>query len=195
MYSSPSLEWTLFALQIPKPLRQRPSQRPRRKHRQPWRRAAFRSIRSERLRSRATHWAPFFAAGRDGEACRYQTQPLCERIACMRAGGIAISNCEPPSSAFRRLFKDAAVEEVEIRGWEAGAWSWTGQDVSLLSPAWRGAVWLIHSSGTEPESGWKRPLALQGCLGPLCGISPLPVRDAGQPGRVRVRSTSACAPI
>lgn len=93
-------------------------------------------------------WAPFFAAGRDGEACKYQTQPLCERITCMRAEGIAISNCDPPSSAFRRLFKDAAVESVEIRGYQAGARFSTGQEVVFVYPPGQGG-WLIHKLRDE----------------------------------------------
>ena len=120
----------------------------------------FPSNRSERLRSPATHGHAFFATGRDGEACKYQTQPLCEQIACMRAGGNAISNCDPPSSAFRRLFKGAAVQEVEIRGYEAGRRFSTGQEVVFLRSTWAG--WLVDSQAPGQE-----PQVLQLAIAPL----------------------------
>jgi hypothetical protein len=89
-------------------------------------------------------WAPLFVAARDEEACSYQTQPLCERIACERAGyGGEIRNCTPPSLAFRKSFDDAWVRDVEIRGFEAGARFSNGREIVFVFPPGRRG-WLIH---------------------------------------------------
>jgi hypothetical protein len=59
-------------------------------------------------------WAALFA--RRPGTCRYVgPQPLCERINCVRAGGVKIPNCTPPSSEFRKSFEGAKVE-VAIKG-------------------------------------------------------------------------------
>jgi hypothetical protein len=65
-------------------------------------------------------WAALFAS-RPG-TCRYiGSQPLCERINCVRAGGSKIPNCTPPSSEFRKSFEGATVEAVAIKGDRAAA--------------------------------------------------------------------------
>jgi hypothetical protein len=97
----------------------------------------------QRIARTGNEWAPLFAAARDREAIVFQTQPLSERIACERVGGIEIRNCKPPSSAFRRSFEDATVEDVEILGDQAGARFSNGQVVVLVG-SFEGAIWLIH---------------------------------------------------
>jgi hypothetical protein len=59
-------------------------------------------------------WAALFA--RRPGTCRYLgSQPLCERINCVRAGGFKIPNCTPPSSEFRQSFGGATVQTVAIK--------------------------------------------------------------------------------
>jgi len=65
----------------------------------------------ERVGSR---WAALFARGIDD--CSHMIQPLCERIACTRPGGREIRNCKPPTSGFRRSFKEAVVQEIAFKG-------------------------------------------------------------------------------
>jgi hypothetical protein len=97
-------------------------------------------------------WAPLFAAARDRAACRYQTQPLCERIDCERVSTGTIRNCTPPSSAFRESFADATVEDVAVVGEKAGARFSNGEAVELDGPTLGrapvpGDVWQIHKVG------------------------------------------------
>ncbi|MGH2992132.1 MAG: inorganic diphosphatase [Solirubrobacterales bacterium] len=64
-------------------------------------------------------------------------QPLCERIACERISG-PIRNCTPPSSAFRKSFEGATVQDIAIKGDQAAARFSNGE-----------AVELVHVSGYE----------------------------------------------
>jgi hypothetical protein len=49
------------------------------------------------------------------------TQPLCERIACERVGGLRIRNCTRPTSVFRRSFKNAIVLDIAFKRRRAAA--------------------------------------------------------------------------
>jgi hypothetical protein len=89
-------------------------------------------------------WAPLFAAGPLAAACRHETQPLCERIACQRVGGFEMRNCTPPTSAFRNSFFGATVQAVEIRGQRAAARFSNGEVVELYGD---GGTWSIHRLG------------------------------------------------
>jgi hypothetical protein len=86
-------------------------------------------------------WAPLFGAG---QGCRYMTQPLCERIACIRVAGIKIRKCTPPTSGFRNSFFGATVQDVEIRGHRAAARFANGEVVELWGD---GGTWLISKLG------------------------------------------------
>ena len=86
-------------------------------------------------------WAPLFSAG---QSCRYMTQPLCERIACIRVGGIKIRNCTPPTSAFRNSFAEATVLDIEIKGHRAAARFSNGAVIELYGDA---GTWSIHKLG------------------------------------------------
>ena len=63
----------------------------------------------------ANRWARVFAST-SGGCSGHMTQPLCERIACERAGGSKIPNCTPPTTAYRRSFGKARIEEIAIKG-------------------------------------------------------------------------------
>ena len=89
-------------------------------------------------------WGLLFAAGPLTAACEYETQPLCERIACVRIGGIRIRNCTRPTSAFRNSFFGALVQEVEIKGHRAAARFSNGALVEFRGD---GGTWLIDKLG------------------------------------------------
>jgi hypothetical protein len=96
-------------------------------------------------------WAPLFAAGRTpgcslGEGLIVLTQPLCERIACERVGGIKVRNCTPPTSAFRNSFAEATVQDIEIKGNppRAAARFSNGEVIELIE--W-GSSWAIAELG------------------------------------------------
>jgi len=95
-------------------------------------------------------WARLFAAG-DPTRCGYEIQPVCERIACERAGGEPIPNCTRPSTEFRNSFRDATVQEIAIRGDRAAAKFSNGEaielteDVSGLEHA--GVWWWVREVG------------------------------------------------
>jgi hypothetical protein len=102
----------------------------------------------------ANDWAPLFAAG-DQESCQYQTQPLCERIACARVGGATIENCTPPTRAFRRLFESAVVEDVAIGrtpgdfgGKQAAVRFSNGEVVLLWQAVGAAGPWMVHDLGS-----------------------------------------------
>ena len=86
-------------------------------------------------------WAPLFAAGPLSAACEYETQPLCERIACELVGGFEIRNCTPPTAAFRDSFFGATVQDIEIQGHRAAARFSNGEVVVLFGD---GGAWSIH---------------------------------------------------
>ena len=62
-------------------------------------------------------WAPAFAAG----SKRHMGQPaLQQMIGCKGPGGNKIRNCTPLSSAYRKSFKDARVQDIAIKYGQAG---------------------------------------------------------------------------
>ncbi len=100
----------------------------------------------QKIEQTGNKWAPLFAA-HDRAACEYQTQPLCERIACERVGGFKIRNCTPPSSAFRKSFEGATVQDIAIKGNQAAARFSNGEVVDLegdADPSPLAGVWYIH---------------------------------------------------
>jgi hypothetical protein len=97
----------------------------------------------ERVGSR---WAALFARGEDN--CSHMTQPLCERIACERVGRRKIRNCKPPTSAFRRSFKEASVLEIFFKDRGAAARFSNGEVVEFESV---GDTWWMREIG--PNAG------------------------------------------
>jgi hypothetical protein len=89
-------------------------------------------------------WAVRFAAGPLPAACRYETQRLCERIACQRVGGVEIRKCTRPTSAFRNSFFGATVQHIEISGHRAAARFSNGVVIELYGDA---GTWSIHKLG------------------------------------------------
>jgi hypothetical protein len=88
----------------------------------------------------ADKWAALFA--RRPGTCRYiGSQPLCERINCVRAGGLKIRNCTPPSSEFRKSFEGATVQNIAIKGDRATVRFSNGAVIEL--GRYMGS-WLIH---------------------------------------------------
>jgi hypothetical protein len=85
----------------------------------------------------ANNWAPLFAAG-EGHSCSHMTQPLCERIACVRVGGSKIRNCTPPTRAFRKSFEDATVQEIAIKRHRAAVRFSNGKVIELYGDGARG---------------------------------------------------------
>jgi hypothetical protein len=96
-------------------------------------------------------WAIRFAAGPLPAACRYETQPLCERIACQRVGGGKIRKCTRPTSAFRNSFFGATVQDIEIRGHRAAARFSNGVVIELYGDA---GTWSIHKLGGRAGSSF-----------------------------------------
>lgn len=106
-----------------------------------------------KIEKTANKWARVFAAGGPGLDCRYVTQPACERIACIRVPGIPIKNCAPPSSAFRKSCEDATVQDIAIKGDQAGVKFSNGETVRIdrvgdyvVGGVERG-LWWIHKIG------------------------------------------------
>jgi hypothetical protein len=93
----------------------------------------------------ADKWAALFA--RRPGTCRYiGSQPLCERINCVRAGGLKIPNCTPPSSEFRKSFEGATVQNIAIKGDRAAVRFSNGAVIEL--GRYMGS-WLIHKLGVN----------------------------------------------
>jgi hypothetical protein len=92
----------------------------------------------------ANRWAQVFAV--DERSCFHMTQPLCERIACERVGGFKIPNCTPPTSAFRKSFEKATVQDIAIitGDYVAAAKLSNGVVVELLGD---GGTWSIRKLG------------------------------------------------
>ena len=88
-------------------------------------------------------WGRLFAAA-DRHACRYMSQPACERVACQRLGSGPIPNCTLPSSKFRRSFEGATVQAVVIKGHRAAARFSNGVLVEFYGD---GGTWSIHKLG------------------------------------------------
>ena len=95
-------------------------------------------------------WAPLFAA-ENAQSCRYMTQPVCERIACERVGGVKIRNCTPPTAAFRKSFEAATLEETAIRGHRAAARFSNGEVVEFYGDA---GTWHIKKVGGNAGRGF-----------------------------------------
>jgi hypothetical protein len=91
-----------------------------------------RRYREQEVEQIGKKWASFFAAGGGGRsACTYETQPVCERIACERVNDVPIENCTPPSAGFRASFEDATVQDIAIKGRKAGVKFSNGEAVEL----------------------------------------------------------------
>ena len=75
------------------------------------------------------------------------TQPLCERINCERAGGFKIPNCTPPTTAYRRSFGKARLEEIAIKGDRVAARFSNGELITLVGVV--GGNWLVHKVGGQ----------------------------------------------
>jgi hypothetical protein len=88
----------------------------------------------------ANRWARVFATYE--RRCSYMTQPLCERIGCERVGGFKIPNCTPLTTAYRRSFEKARVEEIAIKGERVAARFSNGELIELV-----GGNWLVHKVG------------------------------------------------
>ena len=95
----------------------------------------------QKIEQTGNKWAPAFAAGFHFAR---MTQLALERITCKRIGG-PIRNCTPPSSAFRKSFQHATVQETAIKGDKAAARFSNGETIELVHVSGRG--WLIHRIG------------------------------------------------
>ena len=104
----------------------------------------------ERIERIGNEWAPRFGAATTGAHCFHMTQPLCERIACVHVGGVKIPNCRPPSSAFRRSFDEAVVEEVSIEGGRVAARFTNGKVIEFHGD---GGTWSISKIGAGAGRG------------------------------------------
>jgi predicted peroxiredoxin len=104
----------------------------------------------ERIERIGNEWAPRFAADTTGARCFHMTQPLCERIACVHVGGVKIPNCRPPSSAFRRSFEEAVVEEVAIEGDRVAARFTNGEVIEFHGD---GGTWMVARFGANAGRG------------------------------------------
>jgi hypothetical protein len=91
----------------------------------------------------ANRWARVFAARE--RSCFQMTQPLCERIGCERVGGIKIRNCTPRTTAYRRSFGKARVQEIAINGERVAARFSNGELIELVGVV--GSRWLVHKVG------------------------------------------------
>ncbi len=108
---------------------------------------------SQQIERSGNAWARAFATGRPrrDQSCRYQTQPLCERNACVRVGAIKIRNCTPPTRAFRLSFLNARVEEIVIKGNRAAARFSNGEVVGFFGD---GDTWWVHRLGRNAGQGF-----------------------------------------
>ena len=93
----------------------------------------------------ANRWARVFAARE--RSCFHMTQPLCERIGCERVGGIKIRNCTPVTTAYRRSFGKARLQEIAIKGERVAARFSNGDLIELVGVA--GGTWLVHKVGRD----------------------------------------------
>jgi hypothetical protein len=104
----------------------------------------------QKIERAGNDWARLFSAGDRlvavSDACKYMTQPGCERLNCERPGGRLIQNCTPPSPEFRRSFAGAVVEDIAIRGHRAAARFSNGETVEFTEIGVSGSYW-IHKVG------------------------------------------------
>ena len=94
----------------------------------------------------ANRWARAFASTNRG-CFGHMTQPLCERIACERPGHVKIPNCTPPTTAYRRSFGKARLEEIAIKGERVAARFSNGELITLVGVV--GGNWLVHKVGGQ----------------------------------------------
>jgi hypothetical protein len=94
----------------------------------------------------ANRWALSFAST-NGGCSGHMTQPLCERIACERVGHVKIRNCTPPTTAYRRSFGKARLEEIAIKGKRVAARFSNGELIELVGVV--GGNWLVHKVGGQ----------------------------------------------
>ena len=101
----------------------------------------------------ANQWAREFAApGALRGACTLG-QPTC-RFVCQRWNRPGpIRNCTPPSSAFRRSFRGATVQEIAINGDRAAARFSNGETVELVG-VFVEARWVIDKIGENAGRGF-----------------------------------------
>ena len=83
----------------------------------------------------------------DGRAADHMTQPLCERIGCERVGQGKIPNCTPPTTAYRRSFGKARLQEIAIKGDRVAARFSNGELIELVGVV--GGNWLVHKVGGQ----------------------------------------------
>ena len=105
----------------------------------------------------ANKWARQFAAS-DADACRFMTQPACERERCARVNPSGptttrIKGCTLPSAEYRRAFRGASVEEIAVRGRRAAARFTNGEAVELTR-GYSADFWLIHKFGENAGRGF-----------------------------------------
>ena len=93
-------------------------------------------------------WARLFAAD-DPAACKYMSQPACEREACVRVPAVPIPNCKLPSPAFRLSFRNVIVKKIVIKGKHAGVRFSNGQAIELFDENRQdpGGDWSIGKFG------------------------------------------------
>ena len=92
----------------------------------------------------ANRWARVFAST-TRRCFGHMTQPLCERIDCERVGGIKIRNCTPLTTAYRRSFGKARLQEIAIKGERVAARFSNGELIKLVGVV--GGNWLVHKFG------------------------------------------------
>lgn len=104
----------------------------------------------EKIQRTVHTWGPLYAAGDRAAACKLMGQSACVRITCEAAGGPTgplhrVNGCTPPSSAFRKSFANATVEQVAIKGKRATAELSNGERVELfwVNGYAVGGVWRI----------------------------------------------------
>jgi hypothetical protein len=100
----------------------------------------------EEIERTGNEWAPLFAAGE--LTCKHMTQPACERLTCERPGGRQIERCTPVSPEFRRSFAGAVVQDVAIRGHQAGARFSNGETIEFVE-IHVSEAWWIHKVGAN----------------------------------------------
>jgi hypothetical protein len=103
----------------------------------------------QRVRDIGDRWARHFADGVG--ACEDMTQPLCERIACVRVGSRKIKNCRQPSRAYRKSFDGALVLDIAFKGNQAAARFSNGRVIELWGDE---GSWLITKIGGDAGRGF-----------------------------------------
>ena len=98
----------------------------------------------------ANRWARVFASTRRGLLRPHDPAPLrADRLRTCRR--VKILNCTPPTTAYRRSFGKARVEEIAIRGERVAARFSNGELITLVGVV--GGDWLVHKLGGQ-ASRW-----------------------------------------